>query len=179
MTFDDLLDSRAIERVTVTPEEAAELIRLARRDIATAQTLTGTDLDWAFAIAYNALLQSSVAYMASLGYRSRSRDKHFVTFRFIREALPDEPELNRKVGSRTGSVPLPEGYRLQVGVDEREVASHEARHRENDEEHDRALLAQQLHEALDLRHLPDGFRLEDADDDHECAVGEQEDGEQQ
>ncbi|MDF1543391.1 MAG: HEPN domain-containing protein [Anaerosomatales bacterium] len=83
--------------MTVAPEEAAELIRLARRDIATAQTLTRTDLDWAFAIAYNALLQSSVAYMASLGYRSRSRDKHFVTFRFMREALPGESELTARL----------------------------------------------------------------------------------
>lgn len=51
-----------------------------------------TDLDWAFAVAYNAILQSSVALMATHGFRPHSRNKHFNTFRFMSAALPDESD---------------------------------------------------------------------------------------
>lgn len=93
MSFDELLRERAIEPVTVESGELTELLRLARRDIRTARSLVFTDLDWAFVIAYNALLQSSVAYMASLGYRPRASAKHFNTFRFMALALPEEAEM--------------------------------------------------------------------------------------
>jgi uncharacterized protein (UPF0332 family) len=93
MTFDDLLADRSIEPADVGADEIAELVRVARRDVATATVLLGTDLDWAFAVAYNAMLQSSVAYMAARGYRPRSHGKHFNVFRFMAEARPDEAEL--------------------------------------------------------------------------------------
>ncbi|MDP2234544.1 MAG: hypothetical protein Q8K89_12970, partial [Actinomycetota bacterium] len=93
MTFDELERDRSIERALVGPAEMAELLRLARRDVRTAAALIESDLDWAFAVAYNGVLQSSVAYMASRGYRPRSSGKHFNTFRFMIVALPDESEM--------------------------------------------------------------------------------------
>jgi hypothetical protein len=97
MIFDDLLDARLIERAAVTPAEIADLLEVARRDIRTAQILVSTDLDWAFAVAYNAILQSSVAYMYHLGFRPRGEGKHFNTFRFIEQALPDQSVLARRL----------------------------------------------------------------------------------
>lgn len=54
MDFDELRDKGIIEPVTVDAVEIASLVRVARRDIATAESLLGTDYDWAFAVAYNA-----------------------------------------------------------------------------------------------------------------------------
>ena len=48
------------------------------------------DWDWAFSIAYNAVLQSARAYMYSLGYRPTTSQGHKNTFAFMRVALGDE-----------------------------------------------------------------------------------------
>ncbi|MCZ7662699.1 MAG: hypothetical protein M5U22_07075 [Thermoleophilia bacterium] len=97
MSFDDLLRARVIERVEVTPEEIAGLFAVARRDIRTAQHLVSADLDWAFAIAYNSILQLSIAYMNYLGFRPRGEGKHFNTFRFLEKALPEEQTMVRRL----------------------------------------------------------------------------------
>ncbi len=48
------------------------------------------DWDWGFSIAYNAVLQSSRAFMYSKGYRPTSSQGHKNTFAFMRAALGDE-----------------------------------------------------------------------------------------
>lgn len=90
MNFDKLVDKGIIESLTVDADEIANLLRVARRDIATAESLLHTDCDWAFAIAYNAVLQSSVAYMAHCGFRPANRNKHYNTFQFMEQALSDQ-----------------------------------------------------------------------------------------
>jgi hypothetical protein len=97
MSFEELLRSRAIEPVKVTPREIAELLALSKRDVRTASAMLSTDLDWAFAIAYNGILQVSIAYMNSLGYRPRGEGKHFNTFQFMAQALPDEAPMIRRL----------------------------------------------------------------------------------
>lgn len=90
MDFDDLLRKRIIEVCELGAEEVAGLIRVAHRDITTASSLMQSDLDWAFAVAYNAILQSSVALMAAHGFRPNARNKHYNAFRFVTVALPNE-----------------------------------------------------------------------------------------
>jgi len=97
MSYEELLRSRAIEPVKVTPREIAELLALSKRDIKASNAILSTDLDWAFAIAYNGILQISIAYMNSLGYRPRGEGKHFNTFRFMAEALPEEAAMIRRL----------------------------------------------------------------------------------
>ena len=97
MSFEELLRKRAIERVEVTPREIADLVALSRRDVAAAEAMLNTDLDWAFAIAYNGILQMSIAYMNHLGYRPRGEGKHYNTFRFMEEALPDDALMIRRL----------------------------------------------------------------------------------
>jgi len=46
MSFEELLRKRAIESVTVTAREIAELLALFRRDIRTSEAMLNTDLDW-------------------------------------------------------------------------------------------------------------------------------------
>lgn len=88
MTFDDLEKRRMIEKTTVSDDEIAEHLRLSRHDIALARTLSTQDLDWSFNIAYNGILQASIAYMAHAGYRARGKAKHYNTFVFMELALP-------------------------------------------------------------------------------------------
>ncbi len=97
MDYGELIRRRAIEPVTVTPREIAELLALSKRDIRAADAMLSTDLDWAFAIAYNGILQTSIAYMNSLGYRPRGEGKHFNTFRFMAESLPEEAAMMRRL----------------------------------------------------------------------------------
>ena len=48
------------------------------------------DWDWAFSIAYNAVLQSARAFMYSRGYRPAAEQGHKNTFAFTRAALGDD-----------------------------------------------------------------------------------------
>jgi len=97
MDLQQLVRSRAIEPVQVPAREIAGLLGVARRDIRTAQTLTSADLDWAFIAAYNAVLQLSLAYMNSLGYRPRGEGHHYNTYRFMEIALPDETVMVKRL----------------------------------------------------------------------------------
>lgn len=92
MNFEKLLEDRIIEPIEVTRDEIAYLLGVARRDIKTGQDLAYTNLDWAFAVAYNAILQLSIAYMNFLGYRPRPGAKHVNTFKFMEKAVPKEEQ---------------------------------------------------------------------------------------
>ena len=48
------------------------------------------DWDWAFSIAYNAVLQASRAYMYSRGYRPAAEHGHKNTFSFLRATLGED-----------------------------------------------------------------------------------------
>jgi len=46
--------------------------------------------DWGFAIAYDAVLQASRAFMFAQGYRPASKESHKNVFAFMREALGED-----------------------------------------------------------------------------------------
>ena len=89
MSYEELLRKRAIEPAEVSEKEILEHLRLARHDISISRDIASIDLDWAFNIAYNGILQTSLAFMYSEGYRPRGEGKHVNTFRFLQNALPD------------------------------------------------------------------------------------------
>lgn len=90
MAFEELVRERKIHPHRATPEEIARLLALADRDIRMARRTMAEDWDWAFSIAYNAVLQSARAFMYSQGYRPSTEQGHKNTFAFMREALGDE-----------------------------------------------------------------------------------------
>ena len=90
MAFEELLRQRKIHAHRATPAEIAKLMALADRDIRMARRTMAEDWDWAFSIAYNAVLQSARAFMYSQGYRPATEQGHKNTFAFVREALGDE-----------------------------------------------------------------------------------------
>jgi len=88
--LDDLVRKRRIHRHRASTEEIDRLLDLADRDIRLARRTIAEDWDWAFSIAYNAVLQASRAYMYSRGYRPAAEQGHKNTFAFLRATLGDD-----------------------------------------------------------------------------------------
>jgi len=90
MKIEELLKKRRIHRHRASPGEINRLLELADRDIRMARLIMAEDWDWAFSIAYNAVLQSARAYIYSQGYRPAAEQGHKNTFAFMRAALGDD-----------------------------------------------------------------------------------------
>lgn len=87
MSYDELLRQGRIRPQKVSPQEVQQLLQVAARDLETAATLVPENLDWAFNIVYNAMLQAARALMLHEGYRSRGQGQHMTTVRFCEIAL--------------------------------------------------------------------------------------------
>lgn len=87
MPYDKLLQQRRIRPYQARPQEVAQLLQLAARDLATAEKLLGEDVDWAFNIVYNAILQAMRALMLHEGFRPRGAEQHRTVVLFAQEAL--------------------------------------------------------------------------------------------
>jgi uncharacterized protein (UPF0332 family) len=68
---------------------------VAARDLVTADKLLSEDVDWAYNIVYNAILQAARALVLHEGFRPRGAGQHETIVRFCREALG--PEYRQQV----------------------------------------------------------------------------------
>lgn len=82
MTLDDLEAEGFIKKLPVDVVKIRDALALAQRDIKTAKSLLERDADWAFSIAYNAILQTIRAFMFSQGYRPDGSNQHVSAVRF-------------------------------------------------------------------------------------------------
>lgn len=87
MKYDELLKSRGIRKAKISRQEIIRAMQRAERDLKTARKIMPEDWDWGFAVAYNAVLQASRAYMFDQGYRPSSVHGHKNTFAFMRIAM--------------------------------------------------------------------------------------------
>lgn len=87
MKYDELLKSGKIKKQRVSREEIERALSRAARDLKTSRTVMAGDWDWGFAIAYNAVLQASRAFMFSEGFRPASHEGHKNTFAFMHIAM--------------------------------------------------------------------------------------------
>ena len=87
MKYDDLINSRRIYREEISGEEVRQAMALAERDLRAARKIMQDELDWGFAVGYNAVLQASRAYMFAKGYRPASAEAHKNTLAFMALAL--------------------------------------------------------------------------------------------
>jgi uncharacterized protein (UPF0332 family) len=87
MPYERLLKQGRIKRYQARPREVERLLQVAVRDLATAQKVLPEDLDWAFNIIYNAVLQSARALMLHEGYRPRGAGQHRTVVQFCELAL--------------------------------------------------------------------------------------------
>lgn len=91
MTYDELLDKGLIKRVKLSPSQVNDRLALAKRDIKAAKTMMASDRDWAFSMAYNAILQATRALMLAKGYRpAGSEGQHKVAVVFAEITLGEK-----------------------------------------------------------------------------------------
>lgn len=90
MSYQELLKEGKIKIHRASPEEIKHILQLADRDLNFAKDSISHNWDWAFAIAYNAALSASRAYMYQLGYRPSSAESHKTVWSFLLLALPKE-----------------------------------------------------------------------------------------
>ena len=95
MVYDELLRQRRIKPYQAKPREVERLLRVAARDLATAERLLPEDLDWAFNIVYNAVLQAARALMLHKGFRPRGPEQHRTIVQFCELTLG--PEHKRQI----------------------------------------------------------------------------------
>ncbi|MCX6687280.1 MAG: HEPN domain-containing protein [Methanoregula sp.] len=81
--IEDLKRQGLIKMVPVDKKKIQDARDLALRDIATARTILSSDLDWAYTIAYNAILQAGRALMFSQGYRPDGATQHISVVKFV------------------------------------------------------------------------------------------------
>lgn len=87
MAYEELLKKGLIKPFDAEPSQVSGRILLAKRDIQTART-PAIGFDWAYSIAYNAMLQSARALMFAEGYRpSGGEGQHRAVVRFVEMAL--------------------------------------------------------------------------------------------
>ena len=90
MDLAELEGQGSIQKLPVDGNKVRDAFRLAERDLRTAKEVMKTDHNWAFSIAYNAILQASRALMFSEGYRSHGTAQHVSVVKFVEAFLGDE-----------------------------------------------------------------------------------------
>jgi uncharacterized protein (UPF0332 family) len=118
--IEDLLREGMIRALPIDPHRAKESMALAHRDLDVARGLLASSSDWAFTVAYNAMLQAGRALMFSRGYRPEGANPHIPVVRFCEEFLSPEDSLwfDRMRRKRHQSV-----YDSSGSVSEREAHS--------------------------------------------------------
>jgi len=79
---EDLQRERLVRPLAYDPRRVAEALGLARRDVATARAMLAVNSDWAYNIAYNAMLQAVRALMFSRGVRPTGCHQHVAVVRY-------------------------------------------------------------------------------------------------
>ena len=90
MTYSELEHQGKIKPYQARATEIQQLLKVAARDLATGIRNLDDDPDWAFSIAYNAVLQAARALMFHRGYRPRGQDQHHTVVRFAELTLGEE-----------------------------------------------------------------------------------------
>lgn len=89
MPYEELLGQGRLTQQPPSPKATKDLLVLAERDIQVAERTLEVDPDWAFNIAYNAVLQAARAFVRSEGYRTRGADQHATVVRFLKLGVGD------------------------------------------------------------------------------------------
>jgi len=87
--IEDLEREGLIKKLPVDQKKVSDAIALAHRDITTSRLLLTNDHDWAYTIAYNAVLQSGRALMFAHGYRPDGANQHIAVVKFAQLYLKE------------------------------------------------------------------------------------------
>jgi len=91
-SYSDLIKEKRIKEGKYSKKQIDDCLNLARRDIRTARKLLSDNTDWAFNIAYNAMLQAARAFMFSRGFRATGERQHATTIQFAQITLGEKFE---------------------------------------------------------------------------------------
>ncbi len=90
---DDLERERLIKKIPFDEKKVADALALAGRDLTTARTILSHDRDWAYTIAYNAVLSAGRALMFSKGFRPDGANQHIAVVRFASIYLDEQDAI--------------------------------------------------------------------------------------
>jgi len=88
--IEDLVREGLIKKLPVDRKKVTDAIALAHRDVTTSRLLLATDRDWAYTIAYNAILQAGRALMFAHGYRPDGANQHISVVKFAQLYLEEK-----------------------------------------------------------------------------------------
>ncbi len=88
--YSELENSRRIRPGKFSNKQISDCLALSKRDLKTAEKILKENQDWAFNIAYNAMLQASKALMFSKGFRPAGIGHHATIIEFAGIALGDK-----------------------------------------------------------------------------------------
>jgi hypothetical protein len=81
--IEDLEREGLIRRLPYDKKKVEDSLALAYRDLRTSHTILPTDQDWAYTIAYNAVLQAGRALMFAKGFRPDGANQHIAVVKFV------------------------------------------------------------------------------------------------
>jgi uncharacterized protein (UPF0332 family) len=91
MAYEDLLNRGLIKPFADGTAQSASRLALAKRDIKAAEAMLAIDRDWAFSMAYNAVLQATRALMFANGFRPAAGEgQHKTAVEFAEIALSEK-----------------------------------------------------------------------------------------
>jgi uncharacterized protein (UPF0332 family) len=90
MKLDDLESQGLIERVEPNPPNVKKVLERAQRDLRTARATLDIDEEWAYTIAYHAMLRAGRALMLYLEWRPKGKDQHKTGGEFCSRILGEE-----------------------------------------------------------------------------------------
>jgi uncharacterized protein (UPF0332 family) len=87
--IEDLERDGLIKKLPVDRKKISDAMALAHRDVKTSRAILTNDHDWAYTIAYNAILQAGRALMFAHGYRPDGANQHIAVVKFAELYLED------------------------------------------------------------------------------------------
>jgi len=76
-----------VEKASFSAGQIKSNLNRAQRDLRTAKANLKIDEEWAYTIAYHAMLRAGRAFMFASGYRPRGKDQHKTVVEFCAESL--------------------------------------------------------------------------------------------
>ena len=90
--YSNLIKDRLIKQGDFSQTQINDCLKIASRDLITAENIVEKSPEWAFNIAYNAMQQAGRAFMFSEGYRTVGVGHHATVIVFLEIALNKEFE---------------------------------------------------------------------------------------
>jgi uncharacterized protein (UPF0332 family) len=82
MQFDILEEKGSIGKTKINFKQAYNYLLRSKKDLSTSRANLKIDEEWAYAIAYHALLRAGMALMISFGYRPKGKEQHKTIVQF-------------------------------------------------------------------------------------------------